>query len=42
MKYTARDESRVANTARGKAEFYICHKTLIRAVYFNTNEVAVF
>ena len=30
MKYTARDESRVANIARGEAECYICHKTLIR------------
>ena len=29
MKYTARDESRVANIARGEAECYICHKTLI-------------
>ena len=31
MKYTARDESRVANIARGKAECYICHKTLIKS-----------
>ena len=31
MKYTARDESRVANTARGEAECYICHKTLIKS-----------
>ena len=30
MKYTARDESQVANIARGKAECYICHKTLIK------------
>ena len=29
MKYTALDESRVANIAQGKAECYICHKTLI-------------
>ena len=29
MKYTARDESPVANIARGEAECYICHKTLI-------------
>ena len=31
MKYTAQDESRVANAARGKAECYICHKTLIKS-----------
>ena len=31
MKYTARDESRVANIARGKAECYISHKTLIKS-----------
>ena len=31
MKYTARDESQVANIARGKAECYICHKTLIKS-----------
>ena len=31
MKYTARDESRVANIAQGKAECYICHKTLIKS-----------
>ena len=43
MKYTARDESRVANIARGEAECYICHKTLIKScIYFHTNEVAVF
>ena len=44
MKYTGRDESRVANIAQGKgeAEYYICHKTLIKAAYFHTNEVAVF
>ena len=28
MKYTARDESRVANIARSKAECYICHQEL--------------
>ena len=28
MKYTARDESRVA---QGEAECYICHKTLIKS-----------
>jgi len=42
MKYTALDESRMANIARGKAKCYICHETLIKAVYFHTNEVAVF
>ena len=31
MKYTAQDESRVANIARGKTECYICHKTLIKS-----------
>ena len=31
MKYTALDESRVANIARGEAECYICHKTLIKS-----------
>ena len=31
MKYTARDESRVANIARGEAECYICHETLIKS-----------
>ena len=31
MKYTAQDKSRVANIARGKAECYICHKTLIKS-----------
>ena len=31
MKYTARDQSRVANIARGEAECYICHKTLIKS-----------
>ena len=31
MKYTARDESRVANIARGEAKCYICHKTLIKS-----------
>ena len=29
MKYTAQDESRVANIAR--AECYICHETLIKS-----------
>ena len=31
MKYTAQDESRVANIAQGEAECYICHKTLIKS-----------
>ena len=31
MKYTAGDESRVANVARGEAEFHICLKTLIKS-----------
>ena len=31
MKYTAQDESRVANIAQGKAECYICQKTLIKS-----------
>ena len=31
MEYTARDESRVANIARGEAEGYICHKTLTKS-----------
>ena len=42
MKYTARDESRVANIARGEAECYICHETLIKSCIFYTNEAAVF
>ena len=42
MKYTARDESRVANIARGEAECYICHETFIKSCIFYTNEVAVF
>ena len=35
MKYTARDESQVANIARGEAECYICHKTLIKNCIFS-------
>ena len=31
MKYTARDESRVANIPRGEGECYICHKALIKS-----------
>ena len=31
MKYIAQDDSRVANIARGEAECYICHKTLINS-----------
>ena len=34
MKYTARDESRVANIAQGEAECYICHETLIKSCMF--------
>ena len=30
MKYTARDESQVANIAQGEAECYICHEILIK------------
>ena len=42
MKYTARDESRVANIARGEVECYICHKTFIKSCIFYTNKAAVF
>ena len=31
MKYTAGDESRVANIAQGEAECYICHETLTKS-----------
>ena len=31
MKYTARDESQVANIAQGEAECYICLKILIKS-----------
>ena len=31
MKYTARDKSRMANIAQGKAGCYICHKALIKS-----------
>ena len=31
MKYTAQGEGRVANIARGKAECYIYHETLIKS-----------
>jgi len=41
MKYTARDESQVANIAQGEAECYICHETLIKSYIFHTNEAAV-
>ena len=33
MKYTARDESRVANIARGEAECYICHEQELYILY---------
>ena len=36
MKYTARDESRVANIARGEAKCYIYHETLIKSCIFYT------
>ena len=39
MKYTARDESQVANIERGKAIFVT--RLLSRAVYFHTNKVAM-
>ena len=42
MKYTARDESGMANIARGEAKCYICHKTLIKSCILHTNEAAVF
>jgi len=35
MKYTARDESQVANIARGEGQCYICHKTLIKSCIFS-------
>ena len=41
-KYTAQDESQVANIARGEAECYICHEILIKSCIFYTNEAAVF
>ena len=40
IKYTAQDDSRVANIARGEAK---CgHKTLSKSCIISTNEVAVF
>ena len=43
MKYIAQGESQVVYKAQGEAnhECYICHQTPPRAVYFQTNEVAV-
>ena len=38
LKYTAQDESRVANIARGEAECYICHETLIKSCIFYTKQ----
>ena len=38
MKYTARDESRMANIAQGKAECYICHETHIKSCIDNFSE----
>ena len=34
MKYTAQDESPVANIAQGKTECCICHKTLIKSCMY--------
>ena len=31
MKYTAQDESRLANIARGKSECYVYHEALIKS-----------
>ena len=31
MKYTAQDESQVANIAQGEAVCNVCHKTLIKS-----------
>ena len=42
MKYTARDESPVANIARGKVSAIFVMRLSLRAAYFHTNEVAVF
>ena len=41
MKYTAQGEGKVANIALGKAECYICHKTLTKHCIFYTNKAAV-
>ena len=35
MKYTAQDESRVANIAQVEGECYICHETLIKTHLMN-------
>ena len=42
MKYIARDESPVANIARGKASAIFFMRLSSRAAYFYTNKVAVF
>ena len=42
MKYTARDESRVANIARGEVLAIFVTRLSLRAVCFYTNKVAVF
>ena len=43
MRYTAQDESLVVNIAHGKAECAIfVTRISLRAIYFYTNEVAVF
>ena len=42
MKYTAQGESQVANIARGKTDAIFITRLSTRAVYFHTNQVAVF
>ena len=42
MKYTALDESRVANIAQGKASAIFVTSLSSRVVYLHTNKVAVF
>jgi len=42
MKYTAQDESQVANIAQDEASAYMCHETLIKSCIFHTNEVQCF
>ena len=42
MKYTAQDKNLVANIARGEASAVFVTILSSKAVYFHTNEVAVF
>ena len=42
MKYTARDENRMANIARAKLSAIFVTRLSPKAVFFHTNEVAVF